>query len=141
MMDFKDLSSKEWLEANGLGGYASGTFSGAHTRRYHGLAGWPALPALHRALMVLLSKLDETLLSGLERFELGCNQYPGVLSPAGYQYLESYSRELFPVFEYRCGTVRLRKTVAALHDENSSLDLLKHWRPPRPVSLEASSSS
>jgi len=27
----------EWLVANGLGGYASGTVSGAATRRYHGL--------------------------------------------------------------------------------------------------------
>ena len=28
---------KEWLVTNGLGGYASGTLSGAITRRYHGL--------------------------------------------------------------------------------------------------------
>jgi len=27
----------EWLVANGLGGYASGTVSGAARRRYHGL--------------------------------------------------------------------------------------------------------
>ncbi len=30
-------SSEEWLVTNGLGGYASGTVSGALTRRYHGL--------------------------------------------------------------------------------------------------------
>ena len=30
-------SSEEWLVTNGLGGYASGTVSGAMTRRYHGL--------------------------------------------------------------------------------------------------------
>ena len=30
-------SSFEWLVTNGLGGYASGTLSGALTRRYHGL--------------------------------------------------------------------------------------------------------
>jgi len=29
------LAEKEWLVTNGLGGYASGTLSGAHTRRYH----------------------------------------------------------------------------------------------------------
>ena len=28
---------QEWLVTNGLGGYASGTVSGAITRRYHGL--------------------------------------------------------------------------------------------------------
>src|SRR6186997_1275278 len=31
------LAQKEWLVTNGLGGYASGTISGALTRRYHGL--------------------------------------------------------------------------------------------------------
>src|SRR5262245_11725930 len=31
------LVGKEWLATNGLGGYASGTVSGALTRRYHGL--------------------------------------------------------------------------------------------------------
>jgi hypothetical protein len=31
------LLSREWLVTNGLGGYASGTISGAITRRYHGL--------------------------------------------------------------------------------------------------------
>ena len=28
---------REWLETNGIGGYACGTVSGIHTRRYHGL--------------------------------------------------------------------------------------------------------
>ncbi len=32
-----DLLSREWLVTNGLGGYASGSVSGACTRRYHGL--------------------------------------------------------------------------------------------------------
>ena len=33
----RGLNSKEWLVSNGLGGYSSGTLSGALTRRYHGL--------------------------------------------------------------------------------------------------------
>jgi predicted glycogen debranching enzyme len=42
----------EWLVANGLGGYASGTVSGAASRRYHGLL-IAALPApLGRVLML-----------------------------------------------------------------------------------------
>ena len=38
------LLDREWLVTNGLGGYASGTVSGACTRRYHGLL-IAALPA------------------------------------------------------------------------------------------------
>ena len=33
----RSLVSKEWLVANGVGGYSSGTVSGAVTRRYHAL--------------------------------------------------------------------------------------------------------
>src|SRR5438094_1309986 len=40
------LLSREWLVTNGLGGFASGTISGAITRRYHGLL-IAALPAPH----------------------------------------------------------------------------------------------
>src|SRR6187551_3142798 len=50
----------EWLVTNGLGGYASGTISGALTRRYHGLL-VAALPApLGR--MVLFNQLSEFLI-------------------------------------------------------------------------------
>lgn len=42
----------EWLVANGLGGWASGTLGGANTRRYHGLL-VPALrPPLGRTVLV-----------------------------------------------------------------------------------------
>src|SRR5512133_2198006 len=42
----------EWLVANGLGGYASGTVLGPPTRRYHGLL-VAALPAPLGRLVVL----------------------------------------------------------------------------------------
>jgi predicted glycogen debranching enzyme len=44
--------SPEWLVANGLGGYASGTVSGAATRRYHGLLIAALQPPLGRVLML-----------------------------------------------------------------------------------------
>ena len=45
------LLTREWLVTNGLGGFGSGTVSGAVTRRYHGLL-VAALPApLGRCVM------------------------------------------------------------------------------------------
>ena len=45
------LLNREWLVTNGLGGYASGTVSGAITRKYHGIL-VAALPApLGRVVM------------------------------------------------------------------------------------------
>src|SRR5208283_3901144 len=50
---------EEWLVTNGLGGYASGTVTGAITRRYHGLL-IAALPnPLGRVMM--LNGLSERL--------------------------------------------------------------------------------
>src|ERR671938_1151517 len=50
---------QEWLVTNGLGGYASGTVSGAITRRYHGLL-IAALPNPLGRLM-MLNGLSERL--------------------------------------------------------------------------------
>ena len=51
---------REWLETNGLGGFASSTIIGLNTRRYHGLLVAATKPPVGR--VVMLSKLEETLL-------------------------------------------------------------------------------
>ena len=43
----------EWLETNGLGGWASGTVAGAQTRRYHGLLVAALHPPVGRMVLVL----------------------------------------------------------------------------------------
>src|SRR2546422_4801329 len=57
--DPEALVTREWLVANGLGGYASGTVSGVITRRYHGLL----IAALGNPLgrMVMLSHVAEQI--------------------------------------------------------------------------------
>jgi hypothetical protein len=48
--------SAEWLEADGLGGFASGTVSGVRTRRYHALL--LAATASPTGRVVLVNGLD-----------------------------------------------------------------------------------
>src|ERR1700733_359409 len=57
--DLATASEREWLETNGLGGFASSTITGLNTRRYHGLLCAALDPPAKRFL--LLSKLEETL--------------------------------------------------------------------------------
>jgi len=52
------LRSREWLVANGLGGYASGTVGGVPTRRFHGLL-VAALPAPHGRMMLVNDVTEE----------------------------------------------------------------------------------
>ena len=93
--------SAEWLEANGLGGYAASTLTGTNTRRYHGLLVAATRPPVGRA--VLLSKVEETLVVGGERFELSLNQYPGTISPEGDRFLRGFALDPFPRFVYEAG--------------------------------------
>ena len=61
-------SRREWLETNGIGGFASSTITGLNTRRYHGLLVAATKPPVGR--MALLAKLEEALIIDGKRFEL-----------------------------------------------------------------------
>ncbi len=114
-----DALQREWLETNGLGGYASSTVAGAHTRRYHGLLMAATQPPAGRVL--LLSKLEETLVIGGHRFELSANRYPGAVHPRGFEYLEEFRLDPFPIFTFRTGGVELEKRVFMVHGENTTV--------------------
>ena len=131
--DFARAIGLEWLETNGLGGWAGTTVAGAHSRRYHGLLVAATEPPGGRT--VLLSRLDETLHVGGESFELSCNQFPGAIAPRGFEHLTAFRKELFPVFEFEAGGVRLRKTVAAVDGENTTLVLYEVVEAPGPFIL------
>jgi predicted glycogen debranching enzyme len=110
---------REWLETNGIGGFASSTVCGMNTRRYHALLVAATKPPVGR--MVLLSKIEETLVVGGRRFDLGCNRYPGVIHPQGYQYLAQFRRDPFPVFTYEIEGLVLEKTVFLVYGENTAV--------------------
>jgi predicted glycogen debranching enzyme len=115
-MEF-DLS-REWLESNGIGGYACSTVIGCNTRRYHALLCAAMAPPLGR--MVLVNKADETLSIGNRHIELGCNQFPGAIVPGGYHYLESFELAPLPRWIYR---------VVGLENEGDALLEKTLWMP------------
>jgi predicted glycogen debranching enzyme len=120
-MDMNRALQLEWLETNGLGGFASSTVSGANTRRYHGLLTAATKPPVGR--YVLLSKLEETLVIGNRRFELSCNLYPGAVHPEGLQYLASFKTEPFTCFVYQVEGIEIEKRVLMIHGENTTVAL------------------
>src|SRR5580693_8869581 len=110
-------SQREWLETNGIGGFASSSPTGMNTRRYHGLLMAATQPPAGR--MLLLSKLEETLIVGGQRFELSTNVYPGAVHPEGYRYLAEFRVDPFPVFTFHAGGVTLEKRVFMVQGENT----------------------
>lgn len=111
--------SQEWLETNGIGGFSSSTIVGLNTRRYHGLLTAATKPPVGR--LVLLSKLEETLIIDGHRYELSTNQYPGAVHPQGFNYQTSFRLDPFPVFTYEVDGVRLEKSVFMVQGENTTV--------------------
>jgi predicted glycogen debranching enzyme len=119
--DLQDANSaldREWLETNGLGGYASSTILGINTRKYHGLLVAAVTPPVERLLM--LSHLDETLIINGARLEIASNEYEGLIHPDGYRYLEEVWLDPYPIFTYVVGGVKLEKSIFMLHGENTT---------------------
>jgi predicted glycogen debranching enzyme len=113
------LVTREWLVTNGLGGYASGTVSGAITRRYHGVL-IAALPApLGR--VVMLSHLAEQVRIEGQRRELTLKERVGdSLDAEGAGYLVEFRLEAgLPVWRYDVDGVILEKRLFLTHMQNT----------------------
>lgn len=119
LQHFDEAAKHEWIETNGLGGWASSSIIGAHTRRYHGILIAAVNPPTER--FVAVSKMDETIVVNNESYELGSNNYGNTIHPKGYQYQLRFSINLFPEFIYEAGGVLLKKKIGMLHGENTTV--------------------
>ncbi|MFN0084017.1 MAG: amylo-alpha-1,6-glucosidase [Blastocatellia bacterium] len=115
--NLEEASSREWLETNGLGGFASSTISGINTRRYHGLLMAAAKPPVGRLSM--LSKLEETLIIDGQAYDLSVNRYPGTIHPQGHRYLTGFRLDPSPTFTWEVDGVVLEKSILMIHRENT----------------------
>jgi predicted glycogen debranching enzyme len=93
-------TTAEWLETDGLGGFASGTVSGQRTRRYHALLLTATTPPTGR--FVLVNGFDAWVETPAGRFALSSQLYtPDVVYPDGERRIESFSAEPWPRWTYR----------------------------------------
>jgi len=94
--------SAEWLEADGLGGFASGTVAGSRTRRYHALLLTATTPPAGR--IVLVNGFDAWVQTPSGTFALSSQRYvPGVTHPDGNRRIESFGAEPWPRWRFRLG--------------------------------------
>jgi predicted glycogen debranching enzyme len=107
--DYQSSSRLEWLDTNGTGFYAMGTVAGSRTRRYHGLLNGPAAP--NQPTQVWLSSLEETLIMGGQRHELGAQSYPGTITPRGFELLSEFRLAPHPTWVYRLDEVAITREV------------------------------
>lgn len=112
LRDYLQSSRLEWLASNGEGAYAMGTVAGSNTRRYHGLlvAPWGETGERH----VLLPRVEEEIFVGGRWVELGACQYPGVVTPRGFDYLSAFSAAPEPEWAWEVSGVRITRRLELL---------------------------
>jgi predicted glycogen debranching enzyme len=85
----------EWLEADGLGGFASGTVSGRRSRRYHAVLLAAATPPTGR--VVLVNGFEALVEVAGATFAISSQHYaPDVIHPDGERRIESFEPEPWP---------------------------------------------
>ena len=85
----------EWLESDGLGGFASGTVGMFRTRRYHALLLAPLTPPTGR--VALVNGFEAWVDAPSGRFPLSTQHYaPDVIYPRGIDFLAEFTHEPWP---------------------------------------------
>ncbi len=99
-------AEREWLEADGHGGFACGTATGVRTRRYHGLLLVATTPPTGR--MMLVNGFDAWITTPTGTFALSSQRYvPDVIHPDASGRIASFAYDPWPrwTFQLEDGTV------------------------------------
>ena len=115
-LDLEQGLKREWIITNGIGGYSSSTIIGANTRKYHGLMVAPLYSPARRNL--ILSKLDESLILDGKKYDFYTNVCKNYVSQ-GFKYLESFQKEILPIFKYRIEDTDITKTICMQYGRNT----------------------
>jgi predicted glycogen debranching enzyme len=133
--DLPALLSREWLDTNGLGGFASGTVAGPNTRRYHAVLIAATDPPGGR--VTLVSALDESLVDDAGRTSLSTHLYAGgTVHPAGYLHIGGFEYLPCPRWTFQTPRHTLHKTLAMIHGRNTTVVRYELSRESAPAYLE-----
>lgn len=118
---FEEGVQREWVIANGVGGYCGGSIIGANARRHHAYL----VASLHAPVErnAFVNKSDEvvTFMSDgkARRFSLATNQRVGGWNEDGCRYLQRFVYDELPHFVYQVGGMFMTKTLAMEWEKNT----------------------
>jgi predicted glycogen debranching enzyme len=131
-----EAALREWLVADGRGGYAMGTVAGLRTRRYHGLLVVAGVTPGQRSMG--LAALEPVLVMGERRVRLASDEWAGgVVDPQGHVLLESFDLEDgVPRWRWSIGGVVLEREIAFDTGRAAVAVVHRLLRADRDVALE-----
>ena len=111
--------SLEWLETDGLGGFACGTVAGPRTRRYHG---WyiPAIPPPRRRWM-LVSGCDEFVTARGRTAGISAQAYRDATSQEGMENLARFRLEPFPTWRHETEDFSIERSLCVVRDRSVTI--------------------
>ena len=131
-----DALTREWLEADGLGGYASGTAAGIRTRRYHALLLTATTPPTGR--VVLVNGFDAWVTTPSGRHAISSQLYgPDVTYPDGSSRISDFTADPWPLwtFDLPDGT-RVSQEILVPRDASAAAVRWKLLSGAGPIGLE-----
>ena len=133
--DVAVAESREWLCANGIGGFASGTVAGLLTRRYHGILVAALTPPVGRTVVV--TKIDEAVDYAGAQTELATNRWAdGTVAPEGYRHIESFRLDgTTPVWTYAVADALIEKRIWMEQGQNTTHVRYEVLRATSPLTL------
>ncbi|HMF08599.1 MAG TPA: amylo-alpha-1,6-glucosidase [Thermoanaerobaculia bacterium] len=111
--------SLEWLETDGLGGFACGTVAGARTRRHHG---WyaPAIPSPRRRWMLVVG-CEEFVLAGGRETGLSTQIYEDRIFPEGDRSIASFRLAPFPQWRHETPDFAVERSLCLVRDRSITI--------------------
>jgi len=109
----------EWLETDGLGGFACGTVSGARTRKYHG---WyvPAVPPPRRR-WVFVAGCDEFVTADGETAGISTQIYRDAIFPRGEENLVQFCLDPFPTWRHETPQFSIERSLCLVRDRSVTI--------------------
>ena len=110
---------REWIVTNGLGSYASLTYSNENTRKFHGLLIASLNPPAER--WVFASNIYDKILVGNKFYSLNDSKC-------------MFAFDMFPSFSYDVERVKIKKTIFMPHERNTTI-VKYEFKTNKPISV------
>ena len=116
LVNINFAKEREILRCSRTGAFATTTLCGLNTRKYHGLFIVPQ-DNLSGERHLLVSGINENIVVNSMDFHLGIHQYKNkVIDPKGNKYLQKFSADSVPVYDYRVGKFNFQKSLLFQRD-------------------------
>ena len=134
--NYRNLSEgieREWLIANGIGGFANTSITGNNSRVHSAYLVAALNPPVDR--INILTNVSESINVDKIIYDLASQQFVGKEEDSGYKKLEAFEFDVIPKFIYQIQDIRIVKTVSMDYGHNTTAICYKVWNGSSKISF------